>query len=380
MATRALAARAPAEALQLLRHAVGLDPADPAIRLNLAAAHRALGDLSGALRTLEGALTLDPRMFMALLMKASVLERLGRTREAGRAYGVALTQAPGDAALDEPTRRALKHGRDIHRLHLEEQREFLRQRLYRRAASRAPAQAGRIDHFLDLALGLRKNYRQEPTHFFYPDLPVYDFLPNELFPWLPALEAETASIRAEALELLATSRNVVPYVDYPDTVPLDQWAALNRSPDWSAIHLYLYGEPVAEHTAACPRTMAALDRLPQPHVQERSPAAMFSVLRPRTRIPPHTGVANTRVVLHLPLVVPGDCGFRVGNETRPWREGKAWVFDDTIEHEAWNDGDQVRIVMICDIWRPELSEDEREQIAELMTGMDLFMETPPASL
>jgi aspartyl/asparaginyl beta-hydroxylase (cupin superfamily) len=105
---------------------------------------------------------------------------------------------------------------------------------------------------------------------------------------------------------------------------------------------------------------------------------MFSVLQPKTRIPPHTGIANTRLVVHLALIVPGGCGFRVGSETRAWREGEAWVFDDTIEHEAWNDSDRPRAILICDVWNPRLDEDERRAITALISAMDRFNQTGPA--
>ena len=109
----------------------------------------------------------------------------------------------------------------------------------------------------------------------------------------------------------------------------------------------------------------------------RSPAAMFSVLQPKTRIPPHTGVANFRLVVHLPLIVPGHCGFRVGGETREWRVGNAWVFDDTIEHEAWNDSDQIRIIFICDVWNPRLSVEEQVAIDKVIAATDAFNGTAP---
>jgi aspartyl/asparaginyl beta-hydroxylase (cupin superfamily) len=67
-----------------------------------------------------------------------------------------------------------------------------------------------------------------------------------------------------------------------------------------------------------------------------------------------------RAVVHLPLVVPSDCGFRVGHETREWVEGVAWAFDDTIEHEAWNRSAEARAILIVDTWNPYLTEDERE--------------------
>jgi aspartyl/asparaginyl beta-hydroxylase (cupin superfamily) len=111
----------------------------------------------------------------------------------------------------------------------------------------------------------------------------------------------------------------------------------------------------------------------------RSPSALFSVLQPHTRIPPHTGVANFRLVVHLPLIVPPGCGFRVGSETREWRIGEAWVFDDTIEHEAWNDSDQTRIIFICDVWSPRLSVEERVAIGAIIQATDAFSGTQPTS-
>jgi aspartyl/asparaginyl beta-hydroxylase (cupin superfamily) len=93
---------------------------------------------------------------------------------------------------------------------------------------------------------------------------------------------------------------------------------------------------------------------------------MFSLLAPHTAIPPHVGINNTRLVCHLPLVVPEGCWFRVGAETREWQEGTAFVFDDTIEHEARNPTDQQRVVFIFDVWHPDLSEVERQAVTALL--------------
>ena len=90
---------------------------------------------------------------------------------------------------------------------------------------------------------------------------------------------------------------------------------------------------------------------------------MFSLLAPQTTIPPHVGVANFRLLCHLPLIIPGKCWFRVGEQVREWRPGTAWVFDDSIEHEAKNESDLLRIIMIFDIWHPDLSLAEQQAIA-----------------
>ena len=93
---------------------------------------------------------------------------------------------------------------------------------------------------------------------------------------------------------------------------------------------------------------------------------MFSILDPHTRIPPHHGIINSRLVIHIPLIVPKNCALRVGPETREWEPGTALIFDDTIEHEAWNDSDSLRVVLLGDLWHPELDEYERSAIAKLM--------------
>jgi aspartyl/asparaginyl beta-hydroxylase (cupin superfamily) len=99
---------------------------------------------------------------------------------------------------------------------------------------------------------------------------------------------------------------------------------------------------------------------------------VFSILAPRTRIPPHVGVNNARLIVHLPLIVPPGCGFRVGGQTRPWEPGRAFVFDDTIEHEAWNDSDEPRAVLILDTWNPAVTPAERAAVTALTAAVGEF--------
>jgi aspartyl/asparaginyl beta-hydroxylase (cupin superfamily) len=116
--------------------------------------------------------------------------------------------------------------------------------------------------------------------------------------------------------------------------------------------------------------MKALEGAPLSRAKGRMPSILFSLLRPGARIPPHTGVVNARLICHLPLIVPEGCGLRVGNEVREWVEGKAFVFDDTMEHEAWNQSSQLRVVLLFDVWRPELSDDERKLVAAMLEAID----------
>jgi aspartyl/asparaginyl beta-hydroxylase (cupin superfamily) len=140
---------------------------------------------------------------------------------------------------------------------------------------------------------------------------------------------------------------------------------------WSAFHLWKEGELVEENARRVPLTMRLLELPPIPRIKRRSPMALISILRPGTHIPPHNGMLNTRLICHIPLVVPHGCRLRVGAETREVVEGKAMIFDDSFEHEAWNDGDSARAVLLFEMWRPELSDEERVALTamyEAVTG------------
>ena len=128
--------------------------------------------------------------------------------------------------------------------------------------------------------------------------------------------------------------------------------------------------PNAAVIERCPHTARVLESLPLARIPGRAPNAFFSILRARSRIPAHTGVTNTRAIVHLALDVPPGCGFRVGGETRVWVEGKAFAFDDTIEHEAWNDSVARRAVLIIDAWNPHLSERECAAITAYFAAND----------
>ena len=161
-----------------------------------------------------------------------------------------------------------------------------------------------------------------------------------------------------------------PYVRMESGIPDNKWSPLDHSLDWGACFLWEYGKPNLPVLDRCPRTAAALALLPSAHIPGRSPSAFFSLLKPHTHIPPHTGVTNTRAIIHLPLIVPVGCGFRVGGETREWREGQAFAFDDTIEHEAWNNSDDLRAVLIFDVWNPHLTVAEQDLITRYYNAAD----------
>ncbi|HEY2483479.1 MAG TPA: aspartyl/asparaginyl beta-hydroxylase domain-containing protein, partial [Caulobacteraceae bacterium] len=219
---------------------------------------------------------------------------------------------------------------------------------------------------LDLLFDRKRIYPQSPTAFYFPELPHRQFYEREEFPWLAALESQTNAIRDELMGVMGDQAAFSPYVQTDLTRPRREYGRLLDSLDWSAFYLIHAGAEVAEAAARCPRTLAALRGAPLTDAPGRTPSVLFSLLRPGVRIPPHTGQTNARLICHLPLIVPGAGGLRVGNQTRVWTEGETLIFDDSIEHEAWNDADQVRVVLLFDIWRPELTAEERGLVAALL--------------
>jgi aspartyl/asparaginyl beta-hydroxylase (cupin superfamily) len=251
--------------------------------------------------------------------------------------------------------------------------DFLREQVAEVKARHGGAALGRFEEALDIYAGRRTAFVQQPLLMHYPQLPAIPFYDRAQFPWLGQLEAATDMIREElegALEKAKTDFS--PYVAYPTGSPVGQWGDLNNSMNWRSLWLWKAGARQAEACAVCPRTTALLDTLPMADQPGFAPTALFSALEARTRIPPHTGSTNARLLVHLPLILPGPAGFRVGNETREWKMGEAWVFDDTIEHEAWNDADQLRVILIFDVWNPFLSEAERELLGVMMNARNAY--------
>jgi ornithine lipid ester-linked acyl 2-hydroxylase len=362
-ADRAAASGDFAAAGAMLERAVAADASNHALWMKLAATRKASGDVPGALAAIDRSLAIQPLDFSALLYRAMLLEAAG-DRQAGEAFGHALAVAPPDAQIPASMQPAVSHARSRWHAYQETYAEHLLQSL---PAGMAEPERRRAERLVWNTARLTRHFHQEPTTFHYPGMPEIEFHDRGNFPELGQLEAAAADIRAEFDALIAAeAAEMVPYIQYPDRVPLRQWAELNRNPKWTAIHLLQNGQRIEANARHCPRTLAAVSKLPQPDVPSASPNAMFSLLAPRTRIPPHTGVANTRLVCHLPLIVPPDCGFRVGATTREWRVGGAFVFDDTIEHEAWNDSDELRVVFICDLWAPALGPAERQAVAAVI--------------
>ena len=351
--------------------AISADPGSGALRRNLASAHRALGDDVSELAALDAALAIDRRDLMAWLRKA---ERHQARQDLGAALAAWSAALGLGAQLDPvppPIAALLEQGEAFVNAATGTMFENVTAALAPMRDQLSETEVRRGDAFVAAALGRRRIYRNECAGVHYPFLPADEFFDRYHFPWFPDLEGQTAAIRDELLALLADPGDALrPYVRMEAGTPDSIWSLLDNQLDWSACFLWEYGEPNQPVLDRCPRTAAALAALPGARIAGRAPSAFFSLLRPRTRIPPHTGVTNTRAIVHLPLIVPPDCGFRVGGATRQWVEGEAFAFDDTIEHEAWNDSDQLRAVLIFDVWNPHLGAHERELLTRYFAAAD----------
>ena len=364
----------PAAARRQFEQAIAQDGGNAKAWYGLAFSLRLTGADEEEGAALDRALRINTNYLEALIAKGDWHMRRKNTRSAVDFYRATLDIArqaggalpPFWRAEVERVRRAIEQAGASYQAHFE--------------AAIAGAGLGgpgteRVAQAIDFLLGKRRLFLSQPTHFYFPGLPQKEFYDSDEFPWVAALEAQTGVIRKELEGVLADGTGVLPYIrEQPDraNTPGNTLGMLN-DPGWSSFHLIQNGEEVPENASRCPQTMAAMRNVPLARIKGQSPSVLFSILRPGVRIPPHHGFTNARLFCHLPLIVPPNCGkLRVGNESRAWVEGRLMVFDDTMEHEAFNSSTQLRVVLLFDVWRPELTPKERELVDRLMTSLTSF--------
>ena len=313
----------------------------------------------------------EPSNIQALVEKGDARTAAGDDRAAVAFYKAALRAAMAAAPLPMALKPAIDRAQaGIARA----EQLFHRQLESALTASGFPQgkRPPRFQHSLDLLLGRREAtlQLQRPTSYYFPGLPQRRYFERSEFAWAAGLEAEAPAIRDELLAHLACEDRFTPYMVADPTRPRTDFHGLVDNPQWSTLYIWEKGGRVPDLAGHFPRTLAAVEALDLPRITTRAPSILFSRLAAGARIPPHHGMLNARLVCHLPLVVPPGCGFRVGGETRAWREGELLVFDDTVEHEAWNEGREDRIILIFDIWRPELDGDERRAVTALFEAID----------
>ncbi len=338
--------------------------------LGLAAAYDGLNDRSAQKSAIERALALDPRNMRALIAQGDWHDREGDIKTAGGFYGSALSVAAQSAQTPPELADGLQRAQAKCQHYATVYENYLRKSLDPIADEIAANTNGAFNRSLDIMFGKRQIFLQQPQKYYFPELPSIQFYDRKHFDWLAAIESQTPKIRAELDALIAGAGEFTPYVQQKSDTPRTDHLEMFDNPDWSAFFLWKDGAVIPENAARCPATMAAIEKAPLARIPGHSPSILFSLLRPGSKIPPHTGLINTRLIGHLPLVVPNDCGFRVGNETRSWKEGEVFVFDDTIQHEAWNNSTQNRYVLIFDVETPFMSAAEHNAVRNLFAAIN----------
>jgi aspartyl/asparaginyl beta-hydroxylase (cupin superfamily) len=354
------------EAMELLNKANSITPNDPTILISIARVLREQGQLAAEMQAIEAALAVDPYFLIGLLAKANAHERNAQPDLAAKAYRNVLKVIPNESQWPAAFRDQLAHGRKQVQQYGIQFADFLAQRLGSQLDALHPTEAQRWREAGAIISGQSLPYPSVGNTLQIPRLAAIPFFDRETFEWVEAIESKTEVITEEmkaALEL--EQDDFKPYIDYPPGTPTNQWHELNHSKRWSSYFLWLNGQPQQKHIQNCPETAKAISATSTADIDGLCPNAMFSALAPHTHIPPHHGETNARLVVHLPLVVPENCSYRVGFEHRKWKVGELLIFDDSIEHEARNDSDKLRVVLIFDIWNPLLSLAERDMVRAL---------------
>lgn len=343
--------------------------ANAQIWMLLAEARKRSGDAAGREAALDEVLRREPGALMAMVWKGDLRRAAGDRRGATAFYERAVKLAEANPPQSPEQRAEVARAKEAASGDAQHYRAHMESALDAAGVTRSP----RFAESLDLMFGEKTIYLPKPSAYYFPGLAPIQFFDRAAFPWVPAIEAATDAIREELQGVMRSDGGFRPYQVSDPTRPRRDYHGLEDNPAWSSLHLWENGAPVEENVRRCPRTFAALmEHVPLPRIGPRAPNIMFSWLQPGATIPPHHGAINARLICHLPLMVPPDCGFRVGNETREWREGEMLIFDDTIEHEAWNRSDRDRVVLIFDCWRPELSEDERAAVTAMFEAVDAY--------
>jgi aspartate beta-hydroxylase len=352
-----------AGALELLRAAREVAPKDQVLLMTLAAACRQRNDAEGEIDAIQSTLINDAYFLPGLLAKAGWLARHTSRAAAARMYANALQVAPPQPHWPANLKASLEHAQREVTSFRNDYGKHLDATLEAAYAKLPPDTVNRWHEAASIMAGHTQPYQQVCNQLHVPRLPPLPYHERRNFPFLAALEEKTDLIREELLNALAADKDKFsPYIAYEPGAPVNQWQELNHSLRWSVLKLWAGGQPDAANLARCPETAKAIAALPLVEIDGLCPNVMFSALAPKSRIPPHNGETNARLVAHLPLIVPEKCRYRVGYEWREWHVGETLIFDDTIEHEAINDSDELRVVLIFDLWNPYLAPEEREMV------------------
>ena len=378
LATRAMDNGDSTRARALFERALKVDAKRPIIHQNLGLVLSAENDLEGALHAFQTATNLRADFIYSWIHQGNIHKQAGHRADALHAYSRAIKLLPSvGVALADPAipeiKRVLIRDAAIslysmkHEFFLEALSDVIREHgepALQRVLDCAKIKAG-------LASPEYRHALQRPDWMYMPGINPEPFFNPDQFQWIHKLETHSREIRAELRALLEQPSVLEAYVNI-SSEDTRQWNTLNHSTAWSSYHLYRGGEQLHENCMRCPITSGILSELPLVKIPGHAPEAFFSILQPGTHIPPHYGLGNYKLAVHLPLIVPDGCTIRVGYETRTWTEGNCMIFDDSFQHEAWNKSQKVRAVLIFEIWNPALTTAEHSGMSALVTAAGEF--------
>lgn len=368
-----------------LLRARALEPADLSLALDHAQMLWRADDLRGGQEVIEQALAAAPRghpdLHTAWLVLGELRRQRGEPERAARAWHQALLRARARSqwqrAEDTPPalRAAVAHAREAVR---EARRAHLNEALAGLRAASGGAALERIDLAIEGWIAdpprMPADERQKPKFLYVPDLPSVPYLDPYQVPWASQLAKAFPLIRNEAIELFTSGEPIASFYDFQSGDRVEEYlGGASANPTWNAFFFYRHGNRYDRNHERCPGTSEILESFDLFRIPGQSPEICFSFLAPQTTIQPHHGVSNTRLVMHLPLLVPRDCALNlVGVGEHRWREGELLLFDDTYLHEAWNRSDEMRIVLLMDCWNPALTEIERRAVAAVIEASSEF--------
>ncbi|MDP9141940.1 MAG: aspartyl/asparaginyl beta-hydroxylase domain-containing protein [Pseudomonadota bacterium] len=364
------------EALDLLERARRLSPSDPAVNEGAGIALLHAGNPEAARLALQAALAHSPERHIARLFLGHVLTALGQMRAAAVEYVRAVSTAQRRGLWQSADSTAPLLRNDV-KLAIERTRQQRRSLIDDALAAvrdqHGRASLERVDRCIAAYLGETPSQpadaRQKPKALWFPDLPTTPYFARDLFPWADAFERATTAIQAELHSVLTSEqKRFEPFLGDVSGAQTDRQLRNDRGTAavWDAFFFYRHGKRHDDSHAACPVTSSLLEASPLAHIRDHAPEVCFSMLTPGTHILPHHGDTNTRVVMHLPLMVPPDCALVVGGVPHIWQPGEIVAFDDTFEHEAWNRGTDTRVVLIVDAWNPHLTLPERDALLAMV--------------
>ncbi|MDB4299655.1 aspartyl/asparaginyl beta-hydroxylase domain-containing protein [bacterium] len=346
--------------------------------LGMALACLSQSDIPRAEAALDQVLKTEPHNLRALIMKGDILVGRNENQAASAHYALVLRLSASLTDMPAPLQA------DINRIAGQQQylMTLFKEHLYEQLATvgyRRAEASQRFTQSLDMLLGRLdrtdpgQQFPQAPHVYFLPNVAYHTFFPEQELPWLKELEAHTDVIESELQTLLSNEKDKFsPYIHGGIDRPQNSETTLLDSRDWTSAYLWEDGSPNHDNMALCPKTTELLSELPLTLMEGFSPSVLFSKLDAGARIEPHTGMLNTRLICHLPLVVPDHCALRVGDQTRSTQRGVAWAFDDSVNHEAWNLSNSDRVILLFDVWRPDINADEQHLIKALLEGVAGF--------